>query len=107
MWVRSAEAWIDNNRNGTRDSAEPPLRGVRFFVDDVRNELIDVGQEAISDEYGDAVLRVLLPNCVTTRFEIYARPTVPYTSTTKDRLPGRGNGPFTFGFAPLKGAAGY
>ncbi len=107
VWVRTATAWVDHNRNGRWDSSEPPLPEVRFFVDDVRNELVDVGQAAVSNAYGHAVLRVLLPDCVSSRFEIYAQPTPQYTSTTKTRMPGRGNGPFAFGFAPRNGAAGY
>jgi hypothetical protein len=99
VWARSAKAWVDQNRNGTWDNTERPLPDVQFFVDDVRNELADVAQSTISDGRGAAVVRVLLPDCRNTRFEIYARPPESYESTTKARMPGRGTGPFLFGFA--------
>lgn len=106
LWARSAKAWVDQNRDGRWDSPEPPLARVQFFVDDVRNELTNVAQKALSNERGEAVLRVLLPNCNTTRFDIYVQSPELYESTTNVRVPGRGNGPFLFGFAPSNGTAG-
>ena len=106
LWARSAKAWVDRNRNGRWDSTEPPLPRVQFFVDDMRNELTNVAHAAFSNERGEAVLRVMLPECNTTRFDIYVQPPQLYESTTKVRVPGRGNGPFLFGFARSNGTAG-
>jgi len=71
-WHGSAKAWIDSNRDGLVNNGESPLRNVAIHIDDVENNLIDVGWPAITDKYGDAQLNVSIPDCSNSVFEIYA-----------------------------------
>jgi hypothetical protein len=105
FFAGTARAWIDENENGIWDPDELPLPGVRFFVDDIKNELTNVGDAASSNEDGEAVVYVWLPGCPRVRFEIYATPPPGYRLTTQPRIPARqdDDGPFPFGFAPVNG----
>ena len=86
VWYDEADAWVDENQNGVWDNEEEPLAGVQFFVDDIRNDYQDVGDEAISAEDGKAHLSVWLPGCPNVKFEIYANPPEGFQATTSDRL---------------------
>jgi hypothetical protein len=86
-WWNEAEAWVDENQNGVWDDGEKPLAGVQFIIDDIRNNLQDVGEEAISGEDGKAALSVWLPGCPTVEFEISAKPPDGFQATTPDRVP--------------------
>jgi hypothetical protein len=103
FFAGTAKAWVDTDKDGIWDPGEPPLRGVRFFVDDVRNDIANVGDESISDEAGEAPVYVWLPGCPRVRFEIYPEVPSGYVLTTAPRLPARGTdeGPFFFGFSPV------
>jgi hypothetical protein len=87
VYSDKAEAWIDANQNGVWDNEEKPLVGVQFFVDDIRNNFQDVGDEAISDENGKAQLLVWLPGCPNVKFEISAKSPEGFQATTPDRIP--------------------
>jgi hypothetical protein len=101
-WRGRANAWIDEDKNGTRNANEPPLQGVEFFVDDVTNRFTDVGEEAVSNEKGSAELYVFLPDCPRVDyFEVYAEPPSGYQETTQSRIRAHldSDKPFSFGFA--------
>jgi hypothetical protein len=103
FFAGTVKAWVDNNEDGMWDPDEPPLSGVQFFIDDVRNHNTNVGDGAISNETGETLVYVWLPGCPKVRFEIYAEPPAGYRPTTQPRIPARENdkGPFLFGFVPL------
>jgi len=76
MWSATAQAWVDMNGNGVRDSSDPPLPGVTFHVNDIRNGYSDVGNgDGPSDWKGEVQLSVWLPGCPNARFEVY--PDIP------------------------------
>ncbi|MDX1614205.1 MAG: hypothetical protein R3300_07830 [Candidatus Promineifilaceae bacterium] len=77
-----AWAWIDANENGNWDRGEQRLSGVEFIMDDVLNDLTDVGGRAVSDNNGRTLLTVWLPGCPDVHFEVYALPTEGYRFTT-------------------------
>lgn len=101
-YLGAVRAWIDTNGDGVWNPDESPLSGVRFFIDDVRHNSQNVGEEAVSDETGEATVFVFLPGCPRVRFEIYAAVPSGYRLTTEPRLRARQSdeGPFLFGFAP-------
>lgn len=102
FFAGTVKAWVDKNENEMWDPDESPLSGVKFFIDDVRNHNTNVGDEAISNEAGEALVYVWLPGCPRVRFEIYAKPPSNYRPTTQPRIPAHENdeGPFLFGFVP-------
>lgn len=85
-WHSSARAWIDSNGDGLVNHGESPLGGVEIHIDDVENQLIDVGWPAITDKYGDAHLNVSIPNCSNSVFEIYADIPEGFRVTTRPRI---------------------
>jgi hypothetical protein len=102
FFAGTAKAWVDKDRDGRWDPDEPPLSGVRFFVDDVKNDIVNVGDESVSDDTGEASIYVWLSGCPSVRFEIYPQVPSGYTLATSPRIPARekDEGPFLFGFAP-------
>lgn len=109
-WFDEVNAWVDENQNGVWDPGEEPLAGVEFIIDDVRNNYQDVGDEAISDEQGEAQLSVWLPGCPTVEFEISAIPPEGFQPTTPERisvskksLRNPGEEVFIFGFVSISG----
>lgn len=110
-WHGSARAWIDTNGDGFVNNGEPPLSDVEIHVDDVRNQLADVGWPAITNKNGDVQLNVPMPGCPEVAFEVYVVETPEgYRLTTKPRVEVNRNiweslGTeivYYFGFAPEK-----
>jgi hypothetical protein len=105
-WYGSARTWIDSNGNGLVNPGEPPLAGVEIHVDDVRNQLVNIGWPAVTDQDGDTQFNVSIPGCLDTVFEIYVEVPEGYRMTTRLRLevhPDAGGSPDTepvyyFGF---------
>lgn len=85
-WHSSARAWIDSNGDGLVNHGESPLSGVEIHIDDVENQLIDVGWPAITDKYGDVNLNVSIPSCSNSVFEIYADIPEGFRFTTRPRI---------------------
>jgi hypothetical protein len=85
-WHSSAKAWVDSNRDGLVNNAEAPLRNVAIHIDDVENNLIDVGWPATTDRHGVVQLHVSIPNCSHTVFEIYADLPEGFRMTTRARI---------------------
>lgn len=102
FFAGSAKAWVDRDEDGVWDPGESSLPDVQFFVDDVRNQSTNVGDEAISNHEGEALVYVWLPGCPSADFEIYAKPPSGYRPTTEPRISAHQTeeGPFLFGFAP-------
>jgi hypothetical protein len=98
-WDAVAKAWLDKNQNGKWDPTEPPLGGVRFFVDDTLNHFTKVGRQAVSNHAGQADVSVWLPGCPSVEFEVYAKPPEGYLPTTPPRIEAKGRELFEFGFA--------
>src|SRR5215475_1282986 len=85
-WHSSARAWIDSNGDGLLNHGESPLSGVEIHVDDVENQLVDVGWPAITDKYGDVHLNVSIPGCSNSVFQIYADIPEGFRVTTRPRI---------------------
>jgi hypothetical protein len=85
-WHGSAKAWVDSNRDGLVNHDETPLGKVAIHIDDVQNNLVDVGWPAITDQYGDAQLHVSIPSCSNSVFEIYADLPEGFRVTTRPRI---------------------
>jgi hypothetical protein len=86
VWHSSAKAWIDSNRDGLLNHGELPLRNVAIHVDDVENNLIDIGWPAITDQFGDVQLNVSTPDCSNSVFEIYVDLPEGFRVTTAPRI---------------------
>jgi hypothetical protein len=85
-WHSSAKTWIDKNRDGRLDRGELPLANVVIHVDDIENNLVDIGWPAITDKHGDVLLNVSIPNCSNSVFEIYADLPQGFRITTRPRI---------------------
>jgi hypothetical protein len=85
-WHSSAKVWIDSNHDGLVNKSESPLSDVAIHIDDVKNQLVDVGWPAITDKYGDVQLHVSIPGCSDSVFEIYADIPEGFRSTTRPRI---------------------
>ena len=85
-WHGSAKAWIDSNRDGLVNHGESPFPNVAIHIDDVQNNLIDVGWPAITDQFGDVQLNVSIPDCSNSVFEIYADVPEGFRLTTRPRI---------------------
>ncbi|HEX9331999.1 MAG TPA: hypothetical protein VF896_08940 [Anaerolineales bacterium] len=86
VWHSSARTWIDSNGDGLVNNGEPPLSNVEIHINDVKNQLVNVGWHATTNMYGDAQLNVLIPNCSDTVFEVYADTPEGYRMTTRPRI---------------------
>jgi hypothetical protein len=86
VWHSSAKAWIDSNRDGFLNHGESPLRNVAIHVDDVGNNLIDIGWPAITDQLGQVQLNVSIPDCSNSVFEIYVDLPEGFHVTTQPRI---------------------
>jgi hypothetical protein len=85
-WHSSAKAWIDSNQDGFVNNGESPLSDVAIHIDDVQNNLVDVGWPAITDRHGDVQLHVSIPDCSNSVFEIYADLPGGFRMTTSPRI---------------------
>ena len=85
-WQGTARTWIDLNGDGLVNNNEPPLRNIEIHIDDVKNELVDIGWPAITDKTGETRLNIPMPNCSDTIFEIYADTPEGYRMTTIPRI---------------------
>lgn len=110
-WHSSARTWIDSNGDGFLNNGELPLSDVEIYVDDVQNQLVDVGWPATTNKNGDVQLNVPMPGCPDAVFEVYVADTPEgYRLTTKPRIEvNRGlwesldtKSVYYFGFAPEK-----
>jgi streptogramin lyase len=107
-WDAPVSAWIDENGNNIWDEGEPPLEGVQFHVNDIRNDYKDVGGRAESDWNGKAKVFVWLPGCPSARFEVYAVPPLGYKPVNDKavQITGAGYGrddEIQFGFVRVEG----
>jgi len=85
----SARAWIDSNADGRINPGEPPLSDVRIHVDNVQNQLADVGgisSPAITGQDGQVQFNLSIPGCSNTLFEIYVDIPEGYSITTRPRI---------------------
>lgn len=85
-WHGSAKAWVDANGDGLVNNGERPLSEVEIHIDDIQNQLVDVGWPASTDKNGDARLNVLMLGCSDVLFEVYVNTPEGYRITTKPRL---------------------
>jgi hypothetical protein len=85
-WHGSAKTWLDANGDGLVNKGEGPLSEVEIHIDDVQNQLVDVGWPAITDRNGDARLNVLMLGCSDVLFEVYVNTPEGYRITTKPRV---------------------
>ncbi len=85
-WYSSAKTWVDFNGDGLMNNGEPPLGKVEIHIDDVQNQLVDVGWPIITDKNGDARLTVPLPGCSDIFFEVYPSTPEGYRITTNPRI---------------------
>jgi hypothetical protein len=85
-WHGSAKAWIDSNRDGLVNNEESPLGNVAIHIDDVQNNLMDVGWPAITDRNGNVQLNVSIPSCSNSVFEISADLPGGFRMTTRPRI---------------------
>jgi len=85
-WHSSAKTWIDSNQDGLVNKDESPLGNVSIHIDDVRNQLVDAGWPAITDQYGDVQLNASIPGCSNSVFEIYADPPPGFHLTTRPHI---------------------
>ena len=86
IWYASARTWIDANADGLVDPGESPLSDVKIHVEDLQNQIPTVSWPAITDQEGDVQLRVSIPGCADTVFEIYVDIPEGYRITTRPRL---------------------
>jgi len=93
--ICTAEAWIDQNGNGKRDSEDGPLAGVRFRVVGYGNNHEQV-ETWTSDETGYHEYFMVGCTCPCFDAVIQAEPPPGYRLTTQ----GRSKGASVFGFAP-------
>jgi hypothetical protein len=85
-WHGSAKTWVDSNGDGIVNNSETPLGEVEIHIDDVQNQLVDVGWPTITDKNREALLNVLMPGCSGVLFEVYANTPQGYRMTTKPRI---------------------
>ena len=85
-WHGSARTWLDANGNGRIDPGEQPLGGVEIHVDDIGNQLFDIGWPAVTGRDGDVPLFVSIPGCEDTMFEIHVKIPDGYRLTTPARV---------------------
>jgi hypothetical protein len=85
-WHGSAKVWIDANRDGLVNNDESPLGNVVIHINDIENNLMEVGWPAITDKQGQAQLNVSIPNCANSVFEIYADIPQGFHVTTRSRI---------------------
>jgi streptogramin lyase len=105
IWSGVAVAWIDEDGNGIRETNEPSLSEVMFFVDDTLNGYERVGRGE-SNWHGEAEVTVWLPGCPEASFEVYPQIPEGYKLTTGSRIAAdvRENGlTLEFGFDYLSG----
>jgi hypothetical protein len=85
-WHGSAKVWIDANRDGLVNNDESPLGNVVIHINDIENNLMEIGWPAITDKQGQAQLNVSIPNCANSVFEIYADIPQGFHVTTRSRI---------------------
>lgn len=86
VWHGSAKVWVDSNGDGRINNGERPLGDVKLHIDDIQNQLADIGWPAITDKNGEARLNVLMLGCSDSAFEVYVDPPAGYRATTKQRI---------------------
>jgi len=88
-WDATARFWFDENNNGAWDDGEPPLEGVKLYVDFDLNNIQDNEErpDATSDWNGQAITVVRLMGCPKVQFEVFAVPPPGYQLTTAGHIP--------------------
>ncbi len=97
----SADAWVDNNRNGEKDLGEPPLAGVcieSFDYKAIYNVPSTCEQNLITDALGIWHGSEFFAGASCNDVFIYAFPLDGYTATTRLKVNGC---VASFGFAPI------
>ena len=108
-WGSSAKAWIDVNENGIWDADEPPLPGVKFWVDNTQAQHMNTGFGGKSNSKGESTLFVGFGSgCGLIDYSVYPEIPTGYRLTTQSPLsvrgmPGADYGPYFFGFTYLPG----
>ena len=110
IWQGSAKAWIDSNADGRVDDNEPPLDGVKVYVDKIQQQIIGISWPLITHKDGEARFHISIPQCSKTVYEIYVDIPHGYEMTTKPRIEvipdivtSRGKEHiYYFGFVPAK-----
>jgi hypothetical protein len=85
-WHSSAKTWIDTNRDGRVNQGELPLANVAIHIDDIANNLVDIGWPARTNDQGNVLLSVTIPDCSRSVFEIYADLPRGFRMTTRPRI---------------------
>lgn len=103
QWSTKAQAFLDDNHNGTWDQGESPLSGVKFSVEDTRGRT-GYGGEWESDDSGHAYIVFFVPCGRSTEFVLFSTPPEEFVLTTPHRVDtGSESGKtFAFGFAKSK-----
>lgn len=86
VWHGSVQTWFDMDGDGRSDPGEPPLKAVQIHVDDVGNQLGNVGWPVSTNRDGDAQLFASIPGCEETVFGIYVDIPDGYRLTTSGRI---------------------
>ncbi|HJR79628.1 MAG TPA: hypothetical protein VJ821_06120 [Anaerolineales bacterium] len=85
-WHGSAKTWFDSNGDGLVNNGEQPVSEIEIHIDDVQNQLVDVGWPAVTDKNGDARLNVLMLGCSESLLEVYVNIPEGYRITTRPRV---------------------
>ena len=91
-WSAPILTWLDINENGVWDEGELPIEGVRFQVNDIKNNYQNVGSPAISDWEGKSAAQVWLPGCPSAKFEVLAVPPEGYYFVSSSVVEVQGSG---------------
>jgi hypothetical protein len=97
-WRVTAQAWVDANRDGIRAADEQPLPGVKFFVDDVKNNFVRA-TTATADAKGAVDLYVFIAGCPDHKMVVYPEVPEHYCLTTQERQEDSDSNTYVFGFA--------
>jgi streptogramin lyase len=85
VWRGTAQAWLDENRNGVWDGEEHPFPGVIFTVENKRGF---VGEDyQIGNGQGEGEMSSFLPGCPPAELVLHAQAPANYEHTTPNDIP--------------------